>query len=61
MELIRNLLHLVWKRMKDLLYLGSVHTGDVPECYGFAGDHVCTDALGMHFFLPSFPLRDRSR
>jgi hypothetical protein len=38
--------------MKNLLYLGSLHVGDLPECYGFTGDHVCTDALGMHPFLP---------
>jgi hypothetical protein len=42
--------------MKDLLYLGSMHVGDLPEHYGFTGDHVGTDALGMHTFLsPSRP------
>jgi hypothetical protein len=51
-KLTRNLLHLVWKRMKDLLYLGSRHTGELPEYYGFTGDHVGTDAFGMHTSLP---------
>jgi hypothetical protein len=51
-KLIQNLRHLVWKRMKDLLYLGSLHIGDIPEFYGFTGDHVGTDALGMHSFVP---------
>ena len=37
----------VWKREKDLLYLGSFHGGDLPEMYGFIGDHqVGTDAIG---------------
>ena len=36
--------------MKDLLYLGSVHGGDLLEFYGFTGDYVGTDALGMHIF-----------
>ena len=45
-----NLLHLVWKRMKDLLYLGSLHTGELPEFYGFTGDHVGMDAFGVHTF-----------
>jgi len=45
--------HLVWKRRKDLLYLGSFHLCDLLEYYGFTGDHVGTDALGMHTFLPS--------
>ena len=37
--------------MKDLLYLGSLHGGDLLECYGFTGDYVCTDALSMYTFL----------
>ena len=41
--------------MKDLLYLGSVHGGDLSEFYGFTGDHFGTDALGMHIFFLSFP------
>ena len=37
----------VWKREKDLLYLGSVHGGDLLEMYGFVGGHqVGTDAIG---------------
>ena len=43
----------MWKRGKDLLYLGSFHGGDLSEFYDFTGDHVGTDALGMHTFLPS--------
>jgi len=50
--LIWDLAHLVWKRRKDLLYLGSFHTCDLPEYYGFTGDHVGTDALSMYTFLP---------
>jgi len=50
---IWNLPYLVWKRGKDLLYLGSFHGGDLPEFYGFTGDHVGTDALSMYTFLPS--------
>jgi len=38
--------------MKDLLYLGSLHTGELPEFYGFTGDHAGMDAIGMHTFLP---------
>ena len=30
-----------------------MHGGDLFEFYGFTGDHVTTDALGMHTFLPS--------
>jgi len=51
--LIWDLARLVWKRRKDLLYLGSFHLCDLPEYYGFTNDHVGTDALGMHTFLPS--------
>ena len=40
--------------MKDLLYLGSLHTGELPEFYGFTGDHVGMDAFSMHTFLPFF-------
>ena len=43
----------VWKRRKDLLYLGSFHGGGLSEFYGFTGDHVGTDALSMSIFLPS--------
>jgi len=45
----------VWKRGKDSLYLGSFHVSDLPEFYGFTGDHVGTDALGMYTFIPSLP------
>ena len=48
----------MWKRGKDSLYLGSLHIGDLPEFYGFTGDHIGTDALGMYIFIPS-PLRSR--
>jgi hypothetical protein len=47
--------------MKDLLYLGSLHLGDLPEYYGFTGDHVGTDALGMNILFPSFFSPPRSR
>ena len=43
-------MHLVWKRRKDLLYVGSVHGGELPEIYGLTGDHVATDAFGMRIF-----------
>ena len=43
----------MWKRGKDRLYLGSFHIADLPEFYGFTGDHVGMDALSMHSFLPS--------
>ena len=43
----------MWKRRKDLLYLGSFHSCELPEFYGFTGDHVGTDALSMYTFLPS--------
>ena len=46
------MVHLVWKRRKDLLYLGSFHSCELPEFYGFTGDHVGTDALSMSTFLP---------
>ena len=42
----------MWKRRKDLLYLGSFHSCELPEFYGFTGDHVGTDALSMYTFLP---------
>jgi len=42
----------VWKRRKDLLYLGSFHSCELPEFYGFTGDHVGTDALSMYTSLP---------
>lgn len=38
---------LVWKRRKDLLYLGSVHGADLPELYGITDDHLCADAISM--------------
>ena len=41
--------------MKYLLYIGSFHTGDLPEFYGFTGDHVGTDALGTYIFLSPPP------
>ena len=43
----------MWKRRKDLLYIGSVHGGELPEMYGLIGDKVGTDALGMYFL--TFP------
>ena len=46
--------------MKDLIYLGSFHTGDLPEFFDLTGDHVGTDALGMHASI-SFLLRDPGR
>ena len=45
----------MWKRGKDLLYLGSFHARDLPEFYGFTGDHVGTDALGMQYTFLPFP------
>jgi len=53
--LIWDLPHIVWKRRKDLLYLGSCHGCELPEFYGFTGEHVGMDALSMYTFLP-FPL-----
>ena len=50
--LIWDLPHIVWKRRKDLLYLGSFHSCELPEFYGLTGDHVGTDALSM-YTLPS--------
>lgn len=38
----------MWRRDKELLYLGSFHGGDLPEMYGFIGDHLGTDAISMH-------------
>ena len=38
----------MWKRRKDLLYIGSVHGGELPEFYGVTGDHIGTDAIGKH-------------
>ena len=40
-------LRLVWKRRKDLLCIGSVHCGELPEFYGLTGDYLGTDAIGM--------------
>ena len=54
--LIWGLGYLVWKRRKDLLYLGSFHSCELPEFYGFTGDHVGTDALSMYTFLPPLPV-----
>lgn len=31
-----------------MLYIGSVHGGELPEMYGTTGDHLGTDAIGMH-------------
>ena len=45
-------LNAVWKRNKNLLYLGSVHGGELPEMYGITGDHLGTDAIGMPIFCP---------
>ena len=42
-----NISNLVWKRGKDLLYLGSFHSGDLLELYNLVGDHLGTDAIGM--------------
>ena len=50
--LIWDLPHIVWKRRKDLLYLGSFHSCELPEFYGLTGDHVGADALSM-YTLPS--------
>ena len=33
-----------------MLYLGSVHGGELPEMYGITGDHLGTDAIGMPIF-----------
>ena len=46
--------NLVWKRRKDLLYLGSFHGGDLMEFYDFVGDHVGTDAIGVLYLSGSF-------
>ena len=42
-----DIVNLVWKRRKDLLYLGSVHGADLPELYGVTGDHLAADAISM--------------
>ena len=44
----------MWKRNKDVLYLGSVHGGDLPEMYGIAGDHLGMDAIRYALFPPFF-------
>ena len=36
---------LVWKRRKDLLYIGSVHGGELSEMYGTQGDYLAADAI----------------
>jgi len=57
---MKTVLHPVWKRRKNLLYIGSVHGGELSEMYGLTGDHVGTDAFGM-LLLSSFLLDlDRS-
>ena len=38
-----------------MLYLGSVHGGELPEMYGITGDHLGTDAISMPIFSP-FPI-----
>ena len=38
----------MWKREKDLLYLGSFHSAELLEMYGATGDHLGTDAISMH-------------
>ena len=35
----------MWKRRKDLLYLGSVHGGELSEMYGTQGDYLAADAV----------------
>ena len=42
----------MWKRYKDVPYLGSVHGGDLLEMYGIAGDHLGVDAISMSFIPP---------
>jgi len=49
--LTRDYSNAVWKRNKNLLYLGSVHGGELPEMYGITGDHLGTDAIGMSTFI----------
>ena len=46
----------MWKRRKNLLYIGSVHGGELPEFFGLTGDYLGTDAIGMRASLPSFPV-----
>ncbi|KAF9643417.1 sterol esterase [Thelephora ganbajun] len=41
----QNVWSFLWKRRKNLLYIGSVHGGELPEMYGLTGDHVGTDAF----------------
>ena len=36
------------------MYIGSVHGGELPEMYGFTGDHVGTDAYGIFIHFLSF-------
>ena len=44
----------MWKRRKDLLYLGSYHGGELPEFFGQTGDYLGTDAISMRapFLIP---------
>jgi hypothetical protein len=49
----------VWKRRKDLLYIGSVHGGELPEMYGVTGDHLGTDAISM--YSRSYPFQSLTR
>ena len=44
----------MWKRRKELTYLGSFHGGEISEMYGFTGDHLGTDAISMHPLLHCF-------
>jgi hypothetical protein len=37
----------VWKRKKNLLYVGSFHGDDLPEMFGLTGDRLGVDAISM--------------
>ena len=39
----------MWKRNKEVLYLGSVHGGDIPEMYGITDNHLGVDAVSTSF------------
>jgi len=49
---METVLHPVWKRRKNLLYIGSVHGGELSEMYDLTGDHVGTDAFGTQSIPP---------
>ena len=51
------IVNLVWKRRKDLLYLGSLHGGDLSEMYG-TGDRLGTDAIGRCILIPLISATD---